>query len=469
MIHVTRGPVAALLAAVTLALVATSAPAQTGPDGIEEDLRHARALSRAFQHAAHRIEPSVAHITQRNRVLVRRSFFDPGEMAMRETGLGSGVVVRPDGYILTNFHVIANADQLSVKLVNRPGELPARVVGVDRPTDLAVLKVEADDLTPATFGDSDSLAVGEWVLAAGSPFGFDNTVTAGIVSATGRGEGLTTQTSERFDEFIQTDAAVNPGNSGGPLVNLEGQVVGINNQIATRTGGSVGLGFAIPSSIAHPVADALIENGKVERSFLGVEWREAAETEGVDGVVVERVMEGSPAVQAGIRVGDVVTRFNGRPTTSGGRFRSAIAFTPPGTPATMEIVRNSRPQTLTVTLVDRASGEAARTGGKAFRDLGFAVAPFEQADAERLNFPLGATGLIVIEAVPDTPAAKADLRQNDVIVALNGRRVQSIEEFERVMTGVSRGESVRLGVVGLCREGFGPPAWIQGYIDIVRP
>lgn len=469
MTHVARRPMAALFAAVTFALVAPSAPAQTGPNGIEEDLRHARALSRAFQHAAHKIEPSVAHITQRNRVLVRRSFLDPGEMAMRETGLGSGVVVRPDGYILTNFHVIANADQLSVRLINRPGELAARVVGVDRPTDLAVLKIEADDLTPATFGDSDSLAVGEWVLAAGSPFGFDNTVTAGIVSATGRGEGLTTQTSERFDEFIQTDAAVNPGNSGGPLINLEGQVVGINNQIATRTGGSVGLGFAIPSSIARPVADSLIENGKVERSFLGVEWREATEPEGLDGVVVERVMEGSPAAQAGIRVGDVVTRFNGRPTTSGGRFRSAIAFTPPGTPATIEVVRNGRPQTITVTLVDRATGEAARTGGRAFRDLGFAIAPFEQADADRLNFPLGATGLIAIDVVANSPAAEADLRQNDIIVAVNGRRVQSVEEFDRLMTSVGRGASVRLGVVGLRPAGFGQPSWTQGYIDIVRP
>ncbi len=462
MIHVTRRSVAGLSAAIALTFIAPCTPAAQPDGSASEDLRHARALSRAFQNAAVKIEPSVVHITQRNRVLVRRGFFDPGETRLRETGLGSGVVVRTDGYILTNYHVIADAEQLSVKLTKQDNELPARIVGVDQPTDLAVLKVDAGNLTAAEFGDSDSLQVGEWVLAAGSPFGFDNTVTAGIVSATGRGKGLATQTDERFDEFIQTDAAVNPGNSGGPLIDLEGKVVGINNQIATRTGGSVGLGFAIPSSIARPVVEALIQTGRVERGWLGVAW---SDREDGEGVLIDSVVEGSPADEAGLKAGDVIWRFSGRPTTSVGRFRSAIAFTPPGTPATVEILRDGRPQTFTVRLVDRATGQ----GGRSYWDLGFAVIPFTQADAQRLSFPLEATGAIVTDLVLNSPAAASDLRKQDVIVAVSGRPTETIEELDRLMKTVERGQSVRLGVIGLRPQGFGPPSWTRGYIDIIRP
>ncbi len=483
MLHVTRRSVAVLLNGVVTALVvAPSAvlgqPASSTPP--VEELRHARALSRAFQYAADTIEPSVVHITQLNRVLMRNFFdpFDRGQARIQPTGLGSGIVVRPDGYILTNYHVIANAAQLQVKLPGRDNPLAAEIVGVDQATDLAVLKVSADRLTPATFGDSDSVEVGEWVLAAGSPFGFDNSVTAGIISATGRGQGLATQTDERFDEFIQTDAAINPGNSGGPLINLEGQVIGINNQIATRTGGSVGLGFAIPSSIARPVVEALIEHGEVRRGWLGVEWTERDTANGPGpGVLVNTVIDGSPADQAGIRVGDLVTRFNGRPTPTGSRFRSSIAFTQPGAPAKVEVIRDGRPLTLTVELIDREEGEAAAralslaaAGGKWYRDLGLGVGPLPQG-AERLNLPPEASsGVTVIDLDANGPAAEAGLMQHDVLVAVNGRAVQTVEDFDRLVSDVDRGGVVRLGVVGQRQEPFRRgKSWIRGYIDVERP
>ncbi|MFM9995718.1 MAG: trypsin-like peptidase domain-containing protein [Phycisphaerales bacterium] len=452
-------------------------PESRPPAPPTDELWFARALSGAFQSAAEKIGPSVVHINQLNRVMMRRGWFEEGEAALRQTGLGSGVVVRPDGYILTNYHVIANAEQLEVTIPDRGRALPARIVGVDRPTDLAVLKVDAAGLTPAVFGDSDALQVGEWVLAAGSPYGFDNTVTAGIISATGRGQNLTTQTDERYDEFIQTDAAINPGNSGGPLVNLEGQVVGINNQIATRTGGSVGLGFAISSSIARPVMESLIRDGRVERGWLGVEWRErpsgtagAAAPVKSDGVVIEKVVDGSPAALAGLLTGDIVTRFNGRPTTSGSRFRSAIAFTQPGEPTPIEIVRGGEPRTVTVELVDRTTGQAQSVGGKAYKDLGVAVATLSAESAKQLGYPLEPSGVVIIEIDPESPAAQAGLEERDVIVAVGNRTVATLADFDRAIGTMSRGDVVRFGIVGLRREHFNRGlTWQRGHVEIERP
>ncbi len=463
-----RAAIAAFLGASLL--IGTHGFAQ--PDkSLSAEREHARSLSRAFQHAAGKIAPSVVHITQINRVLVRRSFFDPGEAVTQPTGLGSGVIVRPDGYILTNHHVIANAAKLTVKLNDRR-ELPAEIVGIDPPTDLAVLKIDARGLTPADFGDSDALEVGEWVLAAGSPFGFDNTVTAGIVSAKGR-VGLSAQSDERYEEFIQTDAAINPGNSGGPLVNLDGQVVGISNQIATRSGGSVGLGFAIPSSIAQHVAETLIRDGRVERGWLGLimtdltrEQAEAAALVAPEGVVVDELVDGGPAAQSGLRKGDIIVAFNGRPTQSSNRLRNAIAFTEPGSQVPVEIIRGARRATLNVQVVDRATGQAAAVGGKAYRDLGFVVRTLTPEIARTLNFPADAKGVIVISVDANSPAGDARLLAQDVIVGIADVGVADVDEFDRLIARQRTTGTIRLNVIGMRDDGF-TRAWRRGYIDIV--
>lgn len=467
--HPLLGLVAWLCLTVTWFLDARASGGLVQPaTGTTEQLRFARQLSGAFQSAAEKIAPSVVHITQLNRVLVRRSWFDEGEARIQPTGLGSGVIVRSDGYILTNYHVIADADQLMVRLQDGR-ELAATVAGVDRPTDLAVLKIDAEGLTAAVFGDADALQVGEWVLAAGSPFGFDNTVTAGIVSATGRGQNLATQTDERYDEFIQTDAAINPGNSGGPLVNLEGQVVGINNQIASRSGGSVGLGFAISSSIAKPVVESLIRDGRVQRGWLGIEFGPRAG--GAPGMLITSVVDGSPAAQAGLRSGDIITRFNGRPTTTGSRLRSAIAFTPPGTRAPVEILRDGRPGTVNVQLIDRTTGQAQSMGGKGYADLGIAVADLTPETARVLSYPLEVSGVIVLEVDAQGAAAEAGLQARDVIVAVNRRATPTAEAFDKIVSSVRSGGTIRFDVVGLRpTDPFSRAlSWRRGNIELTRP
>jgi serine protease Do len=465
---------AAVCAATSLTCALTPAarlPEDAQPADTKGQLAYARALSDAFQHAAEVIGPSVVHITQINRVLVRRSFFDPGEARFQPTGLGSGVIITPDGYILTNNHVIAEAERLTVKLSDQR-ELPARVVGADPAADLAVLKIDAVGLPAATFADSDELHVGEWVLAVGSPFGFDNTVTAGIVSAKGR-VGLAAQTDERYEEFIQTDAAINPGNSGGPLVTLEGRVVGINNQIATRSGGSVGLGFAIPSTIAQPVAEALMKNGRVERGWLGIMMNDltpdAAKVAGLtstQGVVVGGVVPGGPGERAGIKAGDIVTRFNGRPVGSSNRLKNAIAFTPPGSRAEIEVVRSGRLNRITVTLTDKTTGEAAAAGGKAYRDLGLAVRSLTADLARSLSYPGDIVGVVVTQVDPGGPADQAQLRAQDVIVGVNGQDIANAEQFDQAMQQADPARPIRLNVVGVRSDGF-MLAWRKGFLDLI--
>jgi serine protease Do len=436
---------------------------------VAESLQQARALSRAFQYAAQNIEPSVVHIIQQRQVRIMRNLFDVGERRLAPTGTGSGFVVTPDGYVVTNHHVIAGAERVLVKL-NDGREYPGTIVGTDPATDLGLVKIEADNLVPARFGDSEALEVGEWVLAVGSPFGvFNNTVTAGIVSAKGR-RGLAGP-ADRFEDFIQTDAAINPGNSGGPLVNLEGEVVGINSQIATRTGGSVGIGFAIPSAIAVFVVDSLINTGRVERGFLGVEGPvegqaaptpqqialyERAGAELGQGALITNVIPGGPADQAGLEPGDVVLSFNGRSTPDYPRFRNTVAFTPPGTRAAMEIMRNGVRQQLEVVVSDSRRGQALLPGGSAFPRYGFRVSTLPREAARQLG---NIAGVVVREVEQLGPAAQVDLRINDIIVHVNGTAVPDTQAFDRAIRSIPEGESIRVGVLR-------PATWERGFLDI---
>ncbi|MFN0133062.1 MAG: trypsin-like peptidase domain-containing protein [Phycisphaerales bacterium] len=457
MMTMARSVVVGLLAAWLLASPAWS---QKADAGVQEDLRHARALSRTFGRAVKTVAPSVVHITQTRRVAFRRGWFEPVETEMRPTGAGSGVVVSTDGYIVTNNHVIENAEGVQVKFADGR-VLEGKIIGRDPATDLGVVRVDAEGLKAASWGDSESLEVGDWVMAVGSPFGqFDNTVTAGIVSAKNR-TGLASTSDERFEDFIQTDAAINPGNSGGPLVDLEGKVVGINSQIATRTGGSVGIGFSIPSSIAKAVTESIIKSGRAQRGWLGVRFGGMAAAS-ADGVAVAEIVRGSPADKAGLELGDVVVRYNGRVVGNETRLRNAIAFTPPGTEATMDLVRDGGAKSIRVRVLDREDAFAQSAGGAAYRKFGFIASTLTPQMIAQLGYRGEIEGVIVSRLDPLGPAATgaSPLQHRDIVVQVNRTPTPDVETFDRVVKEFN-GSRLRLGVIR------GPQ---QGYIELTaRP
>jgi serine protease Do len=429
-----------------------STPAKDGQ--AEADLNVARSLSRAFNRAAASVEPSVVHITQMRDVNIRRGF--EVESRPMAVGAGSGVIVSGDGYIITNNHVIEGATGVSVKLADG-NEVAGRVVGMDPATDLGVVKIDVPNLPAAQWGDDDALSVGEWVLAIGSPFGqFDNTVTAGIISAKNR-TGLAGPRDERFEDFIQTDAAINPGNSGGPLVNLEGKIVGINSQIATRSGGNVGIGFSIPASIARPVMEMIIKNnGRVERGWIGIGMADdlVPVNNGKRGVALARVVPGGPASKAGLKPNDVLTRFNGRDIDSVNRLRNAIAFTAPGTDASVEFVRNGDPVTATIRIVDTTQGRAIIPGGRAIARYGFTVDTLPANSIRRLT----EESVIVNYVSRLSPASEDGLQVEDIILRANGTAVDNAEQFDNVIKD-NRAARLRLDV-------YRPSTGQRGYITI---
>lgn len=363
--------------------------------------------------------------------------------------LGSGFIISRDGYILTNHHVIKDADQIMVRLNDRR-ELEAKVVGSDKRTDVALLKIDAEELPVVRLGRSSDLKVGEWVLAIGSPFGFDHSVTAGIVSATERALA-----NENYVPFIQTDVAINPGNSGGPLFNLDGEVVGINSQIYTRSGGFMGLSFAIPIDMALEVSEQLKGQGFVERGWLGVLIQEVnrdlAESFGLKkpaGALVAKVMPDSPAAASGLQEGDIILAFNGHDVTLSSDLPPLVGRVKPGESAEIEIVRQGRHQTLEVTIgrlpEDRDSGvpvgqkEPVETSR-----LGLVVAPLPDELKEKWNVRSG----VIVERVEEGVGARAGLVRGDVITMLNGERVETLEQFQRIVADLSSGRSVPLRVV----------------------
>ncbi|HNQ03303.1 MAG TPA: DegQ family serine endoprotease [Thiobacillaceae bacterium] len=343
-------------------------------------------------------------------------------------GAGSGFIISPDGIILTNAHVVDGASEVTVKLTDRR-ELKARVVGLDKPTDVAVLRVDARDLPVARLGASEPLRVGEWVLAIGAPFGFENSATAGIVSAKARA-----LPDEAYVPFIQTDVAVNPGNSGGPLFNLRGEVVGINSQIYSQTGGYQGLSFAIPIDVALKVKDQILHDGKVTRGRLGVGIQDVnqalAQSFGLKkpaGALVSMVENGSPAERAGMKAGDVILALNGTAIQSAQELPPVVAALQPGAKAVLEIWRNGSMHKLTVQVgeltQELAVDDAPAEGGR----LGLAARPLNADERQQLGV---AGGLLVLEATG--PALRAGIREGDVILALNGNPLRSVEELRNL-------------------------------------
>ncbi len=383
-----------------------------------------------------------------------RHFFRgmPEGPAQRERrSLGSGFIISADGYIVTNNHVVDGADEIFVRLIDRR-EYSATVVGTDPRSDLALLRVEAEDLPTVEVGRSESLKVGEWVLAIGSPFGFDYSVTAGIVSAKER--SLPDRNRENYVPFIQTDVAINPGNSGGPLFDLDGRVVGINSQIYTRSGGFMGLSFAIPIDIAMEVIDQLKDTGTVSRGWLGVMIqdvnRDLAESFGLDkpaGALVARVVDDSPAAAAGVEAGDIIIEFAGRSIDLSSELPHIVGRTRAGSEAPMVVVRDGERMTLSVTvgeLADAGAEVAGTTPGHdAENPLGLTVESMSESAAQRL----GVTGGVQVSALQDGPAARAGIRRGDVITRLNNETIETVADFQRIVGDLPRGRSVPVLVV----------------------
>lgn len=418
-------------------------------------------LSRAFINVARQVKPAVVNIDvvekpKRNARSEMEGFpqipgFPPfGQMEPRaRRGTGSGVIISPDGYILTNNHVAGEADEIKVKLADGR-ELRARRVGTDPETDLALIKVEAQNLPYATLGDSSKLEQGEWVIALGSPFGLEQTMTAGIISATGRD-----LRSGPYDNYIQTDASINPGNSGGPLVNMSGEVIGINTMIFSRSGGSEGIGFAIPSNLAKKVYTQLAKSGKVSRGYLGINLQALTPAiarsvgfEGTEGILVGDLSEGGPASKSGLRSGDVIVEFDGKHVTSPKQLTEIVADTPVGKTVQVKYVRDGRIQTTSITLGERPGrnvAEEKETDEQGGVKLGVSVSNVTPEIARELKLKI-TTGAVIEQVQPGSPAAEAGLQRGDVIHRINRTNVTTAQDLTSALRSLKGEKEVVLQI-----------------------
>jgi len=413
---------------------------------------------------AERTNPTVVTITTQRTVRQRmRSpfslFFDDPrfdqEREYQQSGLGSGVIVSSEGYIITNNHVIDGADEIRIRTYDNE-ELDAEVIGTDPESDVAILRVEARGLSAITLGDSDRLRVGELVLAIGSPLNpqFAHTVSMGVVSAKGRSDLRLSS----YENYIQTDAAINPGNSGGALINMEGHLVGINTAIASRSGGHQGIGFAIPINMARAIMDQIISEGRVVRSHIGIRQgamvdRVMARALGLDvnyGVVVGEVVSGGPAERAGIAEGDVLLRMDGEPIRDWSQFRLGIAHKDPGTRVRFEVFRDGERMEITLTLEERpddiVQAEVSDSQREELRaDLGFDVDDLSENVRRQLGVPEGVSGVVVTEVQSGTRAHRQGLRRGDVIFQVQNQPVANEDEFYgAIQTLRSQGQDVIL-------------------------
>jgi serine protease Do len=363
----------------------------------------------------------------------------------RQRALGSGVVVTTDGYILTNFHVVDGADEVNVDFSDGR-TLAAKLVGSDKPSDLAVLKVSGSDFKAVAFGDSDAVRVGDVVLALGNPLNIGQTVTMGIISGKGRS---TSVGDGSYEDFLQTDAPINHGNSGGALVSTKGELVGINSQILSESGGNIGIGFAIPANMAKSVMEQLRTKGKVTRAQLGVTVQqvnsEMAENLGLKktgGAIISSVTAGSAADRAGLKQGDVIESFNGQPLHDFNSLRNRVAEAGPGSTAELVIVRDGAEKKVSVQLDEANPEKLARNGGSAEPEgtddkaaLGVSVAPLTPELAERFRAPKDAQGLLVRSVNPDGRAASAGIQEGDIIQSVNRQSVKTVEDLRSVLKG----------------------------------
>ena len=363
-----------------------------------------------------------------------------------QKSLGSGFIISRDGYIVTNNHVVAGADDIKVKLANEK-EYHAKVIGRDPKTDVALIKIKAHNLIPLKIGSSDDLKVGNWVVAIGSPFGLEQTVTAGIVSAKGRiiGEGP-------YDDFIQTDASINPGNSGGPLLNMDGEVVGINTAIIKS---GQGIGFAIPSDLAEGIVAQLKRSGKVTRGWMGVAIQDItpqlADYYGLkqnEGVLVAKAYRNNPAYQAGIRTGDIITRVNGKKVKSSRELSANIAGHAVGEKVKVTLIRSGHEKTLYVKLAERSDKSGAEAMAAepetGFDEFGFGFQELNPSIAKALGYPLEAKGIVIAEIKPGSRAAETGLRKGDLLKEVNRISVKTMRDYKKILRKIRKGGMVQL-------------------------
>ncbi len=477
------GTLIVALAAAGLILAFGPQRARAQSDSESTAIEHAYDLSSGFKTIARQVRPSVVNIRSTKRIMpasapfggqggrgleqfreffgddmFRRFFESPGGSppgGYERNGIGSGVIVSEDGYILTNNHVIEDADEITVTLHDER-EFKAEVVGNDARSDLAVLKIDTDGLSFAHLGDSDAAEVGDWVVAVGSPMGLEQSVTAGIISAKGRAN----LNLAEFENFIQTDAAINPGNSGGPLVTLDGNVVGINTAIATRSGGSQGIGFAIPANMVKSIMGSIIAEGRVVRGWLGVRIQNLDEAmaasfgfEG-EGVLVADVQDGSPAEAGGMEDGDIITQFGPKEVGDVLELKNTVAAASPKEKIEVKIFRNGKARTLKIKLGELGAGDDASAKEEASDDkigsaevlkLGLTIDDLTAEKAEELGFE-GEGGAVVIAVVPFSPAANAGLRPGDVIVQAQGKAIENEKDFAKVAGDADLEKGLRLQV-----------------------
>jgi Do/DeqQ family serine protease len=441
-----------LLASANPAATVSVAPAGTVP---------AVVANSSYAPVVERVEPAVVTIRVEKRAqmvptdqqmpddLFRRFFGEQMPRGQRgprmaprgvERGLGSGVIVTQDGYILTNNHVVDGTDKVQVDLPDSR-TFSAKVIGTDPATDLAVVKIDATSLPTLTIGDSDAVKVGDVVLAVGNPLNIGETVTSGIISAKGR---QTPGDADSYQDFLQTDAAINHGNSGGALVNVAGQLIGINSQILSPSDGNIGLGFAIPSNMAKNVMDQLVKNGSVRRAKLGVtiqpishDMATAMNLPSTHGALVASVEDGGAAAKAGLKQGDVITRFNGKAVADNNQLRNEVAATTPGTSVPVEVLRNGKTETLHATLGELAPAKGARAsrsndrseGGK----YGMSVQPLTPDLADQIGVPRTTQGVVVAGLDPEGIAADSQLQEGDVIEKVNGKTVTTADALRTAL------------------------------------
>lgn len=449
-----------------LVLLAGHAWGQTGE--AREEVAELKSLSQAFTKVAKQAMPAVVFIKVERTTQARgeSGFNDPFDLfgeefferffrrrfpegqrpqtpegrqprEFRQMGQGSGFIITDDGYILTNHHVVGEADRVTVVL-HDGREFEAKLVGTDPSSDVAVIKIEdAGKLPTLPLGDSSALEIGEWVMAIGSPFGLTHTMTVGVVSAKGRSRlGIVD-----YEDFIQTDAAINPGNSGGPLINLNGEAVGLNTAIFSRSGGYMGIGFAIPIDMVQDIQAQLVKTGQVTRGYLGVriqditeELAQSFDLKEAKGVLVAGVSDGTPAAEAGLERGDVIVEFNGEPVEDVGQLRNLVAMTSPGKQTTITVIRDGQRRELTVTvgkLPDEVAVSAAAP--ELFDEVGLRVQNLTAELAEELGYE-GEEGVVISEVEPDSPAAAAGLRPGMLISQANRKSVDSVEAFQEALT-----------------------------------
>jgi serine protease Do len=420
-------------------------------------------LSQTFRDVATAISPAVVYISTEQTVkatvpdqfqqffgdeFFRQFFGAPEQREYKQQALGSGFLVSEDGYILTNNHVVENADTIKVTLPDKQ-EFDAKVIGTDPKSDVAVIKIDGNHLPVATLGDSSATAVGDWVLAIGTPYGLSQTVTAGIISAEGRANiGIVD-----YEDFIQTDAAINPGNSGGPLVNIKGEVIGINTAIFSRSGGYQGIGFAIPINMAKGIMDNLISHGKVIRGWLGVmiqpitpEIAKGFGLEETTGALVADVVKDGPADKAGIKRGDVIISLNGQPIDTPNTLKNLTAQVEVKKAVPVVIIRDGEEHTMQVTIGEQPTQEQASaqaSGSTASAVFGLHVQELTSDIANQLGYT-GDTGVIVVGVEPGSPAANVGLQRGDLIKEINRQPIESLADYQQATASLKKDEGLLL-------------------------